>query len=85
MRCWFSSYAINNKFNKANRSLLFAIDIFSKHACVVPLKNKKGITIANSIQKILDNSTRLRSMWKSNKISVDKGSEFYNSSFEKNG
>ena len=54
------------------------IDIFSKYAWVVPLKDKKGITITNAFQKILDGSNR-----KPNKIWVDKGSEFYNSSFKK--
>ena len=44
---------------------------------VVPLKYKKGITIVNAFQKILDNSTR-----KPNKLQVDKGSD-YNSSFKK--
>ena len=49
------------------------IDIFSKHAWVVPLKNKTGFTIVNAFQKFLDNLKR-----KPNKIWVDKGSEFYN-------
>ena len=53
--------------------------IFSKYAWVVPLKDKKGITIANAFQKLLDDSTR-----KPNKIWVDKGSEFYNSFLKKN-
>ena len=51
------------------------IVIFSNYAWVVPLKNKKGITITNDFQKILKESNR-----KPNKIWVDKGSEFYNSS-----
>ena len=42
---------------------------FSKHASVVPLKNKKGVSIVDSFQKILDKSGR-----KPNKIWVDKGS-----------
>ena len=63
------------KFNKGFRFSLCFIDIFSKYACVVPLKNKKGITITNAFQKILKESNR-----KPNKIWVDKGSEFYNSS-----
>ena len=67
-----------NKFNKGTRFLLCVIDIFSKYAWVAPLKGKKGITIVNAIQKILDNSTR-----KPNKIWVVKGCEFYNSSFKK--
>ena len=68
-----------SKFNKGFRFLLCVIDIFSKYAWVVPLKDKKGITITNAFQKILKESNR-----KTNKIWVDKGSEFYNSSF-KNG
>ena len=54
------------------------IDIFSKYARVVPLKDKKGITIANAFQSILNNSGR-----KPNKIWVDQGSEFNNKSFKK--
>ena len=66
-------------FNKGFRFLLCVIDIFSKYAWVVPLKDKKGISIVNAFQKILKESDR-----KPNKIWVDKGSEFYNNSF-KNG
>ena len=54
------------------------IDIFSKYAWVIPLKDKKGISIVNAFQKILKESDR-----KPNKIWVDKGSEFYNNSFKK--
>ena len=68
-----------NNFNKRFRFLLCVIDIFSKYALVVPLQDKKGVSIVNAFQKILDDSNR-----KPNKIWVDKGSEFYNSSF-KNG
>ena len=42
-----------------------------------PIKDKNGITITNASQKILKESNR-----KSNKIWVDKGSEFYNSSMK---
>ena len=45
---------------------------------VVPLKDKKGISIINAFQIILKESKR-----KPNKIWVDKGSEFYNNSFKK--
>ena len=31
------------------------IDIFSKYVWVVPLKEKKGITIVNAFQSILNN------------------------------
>ena len=65
-----------SKFNKGFRFLLCVIDIFSKYAWVVPLKDKKSVSIVNAFQKILDDSNR-----KPNKIWVDKGSEFYNNSF----
>ena len=66
------------KFNKGFKFLLCVIDIFSKYAWVVPLKGKKGVSIVNAFQKILDDSNR-----KPNKIWVDKGSEFYNNSVKK--
>ena len=47
-----------NKFNKGFRFLLCVIDIFSKYAWVVPLKDKKGVSIVNAFQKILDDSNR---------------------------
>ena len=62
-------------FNKG--FLLCDIDIYSKHSLLVPLKYKKGITIASAFQKFLDNFNR-----KSNKIWIDKGSEFYNRSMK---
>ena len=38
--------------------LLCVIDIFSKYAWFIPLKDRKGITITNSFPKILDESNR---------------------------
>ena len=73
-------------FNKGCRVLLCAIDIFSKYAWVVSLKDKKGGSIANAFQKILKESDRSGAKSeerKPNKIWYDKGSEFYNSSFNK--
>ena len=75
-----------NKFNKRFRFLLCVINIFSKYACVAPLKDKKGISIVNAFQKILvdsDSSEAKSKGRKPNKIWVDKGSEFYNNSFRK--
>ena len=69
-----------SKFNKGFRFLLCVIDIFIKYALVVPLKDKKGISILNAFQKILKESNR-----KLNKIWVDKGSEFYKKIPLKNG
>ena len=67
-----------SKYNKGIRFLLCVIDIFSKYAWVVPLKDKKGVSIATAFQSILKQSNR-----KPNKIWVHKGSEFYNASFKK--
>ena len=53
------------------------IDIFSKYAWV-SLKDKKGVSIVNAFQKILDKSGR-----KLNKMWVGKESELYNGSFKK--
>ena len=60
-----------SKFNKGTRFLLCVIDVFSKYASVILLKDKKGVTIVNVFQKILDDSQR-----KPNKIWIDKGSKF---------
>ena len=57
------------KFNKGFRFLLCFIDIFSKYPWVVPLKNKKGISIVDAFQKISNDLYR-----KPKKIWVDKGS-----------
>ena len=67
-----------SKYNKGIKYSLCVIDLFSKYAWVVPLKNKKGVSIGNAFQSILDNSKR-----KPNKIWVDQGSEFYNNVFKK--
>ena len=60
------------KFNKGFRFLLCVIDVFSKYARVVPLKDKKGVSIVDAFQKILDKSKGR----KPNKIWVDKGIKF---------
>ena len=62
--------------NKGIKYLLCPIDLFSKYAWVVPLKDKRGISIVNAFQKIISKGR------KPNKIWVDQGSEFYNKSFK---
>ena len=59
--------------NKGIKYLLCAIDIFNKYAFVIPLKDKKGISIVNAFNKIIKQSNR-----NPNKIWVDQGGEFYN-------
>ena len=68
-----------SKYNKGTRFSLCVIDIFSKYAWVVPLKDKKGISIVKAFQIILKQSNSR----KPNKIWVDEGSEFYNACFKK--
>ena len=53
-----------------------AIDLFSKHAWVVSLKDKKGTSIVNAFQKIIIEGRKPKTIW------VDQGSEFYNTSFK---
>ena len=62
--------------NKVIKYLLCAIDLFSKYAFVIPLKDKKGISIVNAFNKIIKQSNR-----KPNKIWVDQEGEFYNNVF----
>ena len=66
-----------SKFNKRFCFLLYVINVYSKYAWVVPLKDKKVIAITNAFQQILNGSNR-----KPNKILVDKGSEFCNRSMK---
>ena len=60
-----------SKFNKGFRFLQFFIDILSKYAWVVPLKDKKGVSIVNAFQKILKKSNQ-----KPNKIWLTKEVNF---------
>ena len=60
-----------SKYNKGSTYLLCAIDLFSKYAWVVPLKDKRGMSIVNAFQKII-------SKRKPNKIWVDQNGGFYN-------
>ena len=66
-----------SQFNKGFSFLLCLINIYSKYAWVIPLKDKKDITITNAFQKSFKKSYR-----KPNKISFDKGSEFYKRSIK---
>ena len=59
-----------------------SLTFFSKYAWVFLLKDKKGITIADVFQKILNNSKKRPKYVKKAKL-VDKGREFYKISFKK--
>ena len=64
--------------NKGIKYLLCVIDLYSKYAFVIPVKDKKGISVTNGFNKIIKQSNR-----KPNKIWVDQGGEFCNNVFKK--
>ena len=59
--------------NENVKYLSYVIDVFTKYACVKPLKDKKGKTVLNAFIEIVNESNQ-----KPNKLSVDQGREFYN-------
>ena len=65
-----------SKSNKRNKYLLGAIDLFSKYAWVIPIKNKKGVSLVNTFQRIISEGRKPNEIW------VDQGREFYYNSFE---
>ena len=74
--------------HKGIKYLLCVIDLYSKYTFVIPLKDKKGISIVNAFNKIIKQSGRRAKGTsakhvKPNKIWVDQGSEFYNRDFKK--
>ena len=64
------------RFNKRYKFLLTCIDVFSKFAWVVPLKNKSGETLVNGFQSILDLGGSPE------KLQTDKGTEFLSRNFQ---
>ena len=77
MGCWSCRHTINKQIQLRILFLSCVIDIYSKYAWVVWLKNIEGITITNAVQKILDDSGR-----KPYKIWVDQDNKFYNGSIK---
>ena len=65
-----------SKCNKGIKYLLCVIDLLSKYAWVIPIKDKKRTSIVNAFKKIISGRR------KPNKIWVDQGSEFYNKTFK---
>ena len=67
-----------SRFNKEFRFLLCVVDIYNKYAWVITLKAKKGATVTNAFQKILDETKR-----KPNEIWSDKGLELEKKCYRK--
>ena len=65
-----------SKYSKGIKCLLYAIDLFSKYAWVISLKDKKETNIVNAFQKIISEERKPNKLW------VNQGSEFYNNSFK---
>lgn len=66
------------KFNDKNRYLLCLIDVFSKYAWVVPIKDKSGKSLVKAFKKVLKTSDRIPKS-----LQTDKGTEFKNRQFQK--
>ena len=66
-----------SKYNKGIRYLLCEIDLCSKCAWVVPLKDKRGITIVNAVEKMISKRRKPNEIW------FVQGGEFYNTLFKR--
>ena len=73
-----------SKFNKGIKYLLCEIDLLSKYAWVIPVKDKKGTSVVNTFRRIISekSETESKGQRKPNKIWVNQGSEFYNNAFK---
>ena len=72
----FGRHAIMQKHNDGYRYLLVCIDVFSKYAWVIPLKNKTGHSLVEAFKLIL------ASRRKPEKVMTDQGTEFFNKHFK---
>ena len=78
-KIWAADLADMKKLSKVNNEvnfLLLIIDIFSKYGWIIPLKNKKGKTVAEALKTIFEER-------KPEKLWTDKGKEFDNKDVKK--
>ena len=61
-----------SRWNAGYRYLLMVLDVFSKYGWIVPLKDKKGETVAEALKTILKEGRKPEYLW------TDKGKEYYN-------
>ena len=72
-----------SKYNNNYKFILTVIDIFTKYAWAIPLKNKSGLSITNGFKIVLKEHQQGESEpRKPEKLWVDRGSEFYNKTFK---
>ena len=74
-----------SKYNNGIKYLLCVIDLFNKYAWVVPLKDKRWISIVKAFQKTISEGGTAESKGgcKPNKMWVDQSGEFYNKLFKR--
>ena len=65
------------KHNDGYKYLLTCIDVLSRYAWAIPLKNKSGIAVTKAFESILVSSKRY-----CQKLHTDEGKEFYNGTFQ---
>ena len=65
-----------SKYNNNYKFILTVIDIFTKYAWAIPLKNKSGLSKTNGFKTILSEGRKPDKLW------VDRGSEFCNKTFK---
>ncbi|XP_070552170.1 uncharacterized protein [Ptychodera flava] len=65
------------KYNSGFRYILTCIDILSKYAWAIPLKDKRGVTLVAAFEQILKTGR------KPEKLQTDQGKEFVNHLFQK--
>ena len=72
---WTAVLADMSPYSRSNsgyKYLLTVIDVFSKYACVAPLKTKTGNEVATAFQELFTNNAA------PSRLCTDKGREFYN-------
>ena len=65
-----------SEYNGGYKYILTCIDVLSKYAWAVPLKNKTGLTLIDAFKQILKNGR------KPHLLQTDKGTEFLNRNFQ---
>ena len=66
------------RWNGGHRYLLTLIDVLSKYAWVVPVKNKTGTVVTQAFENVLQQGQ------KPQRLQTDLGKEFYNAPFRRN-
>src|SRR6266516_7730527 len=75
-QAYLADLSLLSNENDTYRYLLTCIDVFSKYARVIPLKNKSGKTLTTAFAKMIESQ-------QCKLLQTDKGTEFLNASFQK--